>query len=75
MNLNKILENLMAGTLILSVLLTSFNLFPVNIYVSILNSSLGLVWYTRVKAHSLATTSILVITINLIGLIVAHYFI
>jgi len=67
--MTKFLEYLAAVTLIISVILTSFNVYPLNLKMNILNSLIYILWYERIGARSQTIACLLIIIPVLIGLL------
>ena len=65
LTLTKFLEYISAATLLLSVTLTSFNIYPLNLYVNIFNTLLYIWWSIRIEAKSQVYAQIIIIIIPL----------
>ena len=63
--LTKFLEYISAATLLVSVTLTSFNVYPLNLYVNIFNTLLYIWWSIRIGAKSQVYAQIIIIIIPL----------
>lgn len=65
LTLTKFLEYISAATLLVSVTLTSLNIYPINLYVNIFNTLLYIWWSIRIGAKSQVYAQIIIIIIPL----------